>query len=205
MLPIEKLKLESEIAKLQRERAFVPLTFAAQIFNSLCIVGVGTAVLIFFQMRQVDEQARMREESARDRLGQMILDVDKIKDAEGRKKAISVLEILYPDNRQVKLFVEAERTVASAQSEIATLSKPTTPTQPAQDALKEFCTNAPKTIAELQASISSMTEELALEIQGQLGRPPGHGPFAQALEVKLQGARTTMQTLTSRVGEKCKG
>lgn len=93
---LEVEKLEREINKIRRETLFIPLGFAAQIFNSACIVGLGLFVLIVFQRPQISEQEKGRLANQKVSIGNFIVEISKISNQEAQGKATKALSRLFP-------------------------------------------------------------------------------------------------------------
>jgi hypothetical protein len=100
-LEIAKLKLEAdklkvETAKLHRERSIAPLTLAAQVFGSLCIIATGFIVLYFFQRPQLDQMDAARISNERLQLENYVISIQKFENDNDKVQAFEVLAAQWP-------------------------------------------------------------------------------------------------------------
>jgi hypothetical protein len=118
-LEIEKLRLEAEklkieTAKLRRDRTFVPLTFAAQVFNALCIILAGVIVLNFFQRPQLEQMEAARISNERLQLENHVISIQKYENANDKINAYKILADQWPQYSFLSNMVKNEQALLEA-------------------------------------------------------------------------------------------
>jgi hypothetical protein len=115
-LRVETDKLTVETQKLRRDRFLAPLTLAAQILGSFCIIGTGIIALYYFQRPQLDQMEATRISNERLQLENYVLSIQKFENDNDKLRAFEVLAAQWPQYpfladiaRSAKTIVETKR------------------------------------------------------------------------------------------------
>lgn len=204
VLAPEGEKLQREIKKLKAEALFIPLGFVAQIFNALCLLGLGFSVLLYFQRPQVVEQEKARLATESNSIGTLMINILQMPDKSARRKAIAALERLFPNHPQISDLAESDDNVASAENNTAKAQQLASAPKN-EEARQLFCRESTKDLAALQDSIVNLNKNLEDERLGKTGNKPGYGPISVAIEGQIKKVKDgILDVQRTRMQNQCK-
>lgn len=197
----EKEKLE--IQKLRLEVRYIRRTFFAQIFNTLALLSIGVAVLIFYQWPQISQMEASRVSNERIQVGTMVVAAQALESVQDRNKIIESLAKQWPQYDFIKEIAASNAVIAQS----IIVPKPPELSQPAPQS--ERCDALAKELVKLQKSANSLNVRLQSEVRSreetQIGESSGGPSFFERLfgstpaEQALRQQYSNVQTLISGV------
>lgn len=183
--PTEKELLE--IQKLKSDIRTVNYNRFAQFFTPISVILSTVIVLIVFQRPQIDQLEATRISNEKIQIGNMLMTVQQIENAQDRKLMLDALKRSWPSYAEIETIAQANQAVAEPLPEQSKISN-------SKDNSSEIqCAKIKIQHKELSESLGVLNDNINQEVYGINGRKPGEGPFVLALRKQVQEVNKKMR------------
>ena len=143
-------------------------------------------MLFFFQMPQIRQQEQATFAATNAFVGKIMFDSLQMADKAQASRGLTAIGEIIPGYPQLATLATNLGKLSAAESNAAKVLRPAADPKAEKVEISAFCEASAKDLADLQASMTGLNEDLADEAEGRGGRIQGRGTIYSAIKAKIE-------------------